>query len=41
MKKLIYTLIAAIALSSCGDQAPSVEDLISQGDLSALRAKKK
>lgn len=41
MKNVIYILIAAIALSSCGDdKVSSVEDLIGQGDLEAIRIKK-
>lgn len=41
MKNLIYILITAVALSSCGDdKILSVDDLISQGDLEAIRIKK-
>ncbi len=41
MKNVIYILIAAFTLSSCGDdKVSSVEDLISQGNLEAIRAKK-
>lgn len=41
MKNLIYVLIAAVALSSCGDaKVVSVEDLIAQGDLEFIRARK-
>lgn len=41
MKNLIYILIAALAVSSCGDaKVSSVEDLIAQGDLEAIRTKK-
>lgn len=41
MKNLIYILIAAFALSSCADdKILSVDDLISQGDLEAIRSKK-
>jgi RND family efflux transporter MFP subunit len=40
MKKLLYILIATITLSACGDKQQSVEDLIAQGDLETLRAKK-
>lgn len=41
MKNLIYILIAAVALSSCGDgKVSSIEDLITQGDLEAIRTKK-
>jgi len=41
MKKLVYTLTAAIVLVACGNNGEtSVSDLISQGDLETLRAKK-
>ncbi len=41
MRKICYILAAAIVLSSCGDKsAVSIEDLIVQGDLEAIRAKK-
>jgi len=41
MKNIIYILIAAIVFSSCGDdKATSVEDLIANGDLKAIRGKK-
>ncbi len=41
MRKICYVLTAAIVLSSCGDKsAASIEDLIAQGDLEAIRAKK-
>jgi len=40
MKKLIYLVTAAFALSACGDEPQSVDDLIAQGNLESLRAKK-
>ena len=41
MKNVIYILIVAFALSSCGDdKVSSIEDLIIQGDLEAIRTKK-
>jgi len=41
MKKIIYILTATIALASCGNgEEKSVSDLITQGDLETLRAKK-
>ena len=41
MKNLIYTLFAAVVLSSCGnDKVASVDDLIAQGNLEAIRSKK-
>lgn len=41
MKKIIYVLTATIILASCGSGGEkSVSDLISQGDLETLRAKK-
>lgn len=41
MKKLIYSLIVAILIAACGsDNKKSVSDLIVQGDLESLRAKK-
>ena len=41
MKKIIYLLTATIILASCGNgQDKSVNDLIAQGDLETLRAKK-
>ena len=41
MKNILYILTAAIALTSCGgDKITSVEDLISKGDLEAIRTKK-
>ena len=41
MKKLIYTLTTAILLAACGNTTEtSVSDLIAQGDLETLRAKK-
>ncbi len=41
MKKIIYLCIATIAISSCGDgKIMSVDDLIAEGNLEALRTKK-
>ncbi|HET8736903.1 MAG TPA: efflux RND transporter periplasmic adaptor subunit [Pricia sp.] len=40
MKKILYILTATVALSACGGKEQSLEDLIAQGDLEALRAKK-
>jgi len=41
MKKIIYTTAVALLLMACGsEQGQSVEDLISQGNLEAIRAKK-
>ncbi len=41
MKKILYTTTVALLLMACGsEQGQSVEDLIAQGDLEALRAKK-
>ncbi|MFS4492986.1 efflux RND transporter periplasmic adaptor subunit [Maribacter sp. 2308TA10-17] len=41
MKKIIYSLIAIVTLASCGNNGEkSVSDLIAQGDLETLRAKK-
>jgi len=41
MKKIVYFFIAIIALSSCGDsKEKSIEALVSDGDLKAIRAKK-
>ncbi len=41
MKKVLYLLTTAIIFSSCGNSsAPSVQDLIAQRDLDAIRAKK-
>ena len=41
MKKIIYLLIATLVLSSCGgNNTASVEDLIAEGNLEAIRAKK-
>jgi len=39
MKKIIYLFITVIALSSCGGEK-TVEEIISTGDLKAIRAKK-
>lgn len=41
MKKIIYTTLAALLLFACGTkEEQSVEDLISQGNLEAIRTKK-
>ncbi|EAR02572.1 efflux RND transporter periplasmic adaptor subunit [Maribacter sp. HTCC2170] len=41
MKKVIYTITATLLLFACGsDQGKSIEDIIAQGDLEAIRAKK-
>ena len=41
MKKIFYTTIAFVVLMACGtEQRKSVEDLITEGDLEALRTKK-
>ncbi len=41
MKNIIYLLTVVILLASCGGNQPqSVDDLIAQGDLESLRAKK-
>ena len=41
MKKLVYTLTTTILLAACGNNTEtSVSDLIAQGDLETLRAKK-
>jgi len=41
MKKILFLLTASIVLASCGDgNQKSIEDLISEGDLKAIRAKK-
>ena len=41
MKKIVYLFIATLVFSSCGsNNAASVEDLITQGNLEAIRAKK-
>lgn len=41
MKNIVYTLIALVALSSCGDDTTtSVTDIIEQGNLEAIRGKK-
>ncbi|MFK5972914.1 MAG: efflux RND transporter periplasmic adaptor subunit [Flavobacteriaceae bacterium] len=41
MKKIVYLLIATLVFYSCGgNNAASVEDLIAQGNLDAIRAKK-
>jgi len=41
MKNVLYILIAVVTISSCGDaKVPSVEDLIAQGDLEVIRARK-
>ena len=40
MKKLVYLISAALTLSACGDGEKSVSDLVAEGNLEALRAKK-
>ena len=41
MKKILYTTLALIALMACGTkQQQSVEDLIAEGNIEAIRAKK-
>ena len=40
MKKLMYFFIAMLVLSSCGDAEQSLDELIAEGNLEALRAKK-
>ena len=40
MKKLVYFLTITLALSACGGGEQSVDDLIAQGNLEAIRAKK-
>jgi len=41
MKKILYTAAAALLLLACGsEQGQSIEDLIAQGNLEAIRAKK-
>lgn len=41
MKNILYILIASTVLASCGGNQPqSVDDLIAQGNLEAIRAKK-
>ena len=41
MKKILYTTTVALLLLACGsEQGQSVEDLITKGDLEAIRAKK-
>jgi RND family efflux transporter MFP subunit len=41
MKKILYTTISLIALMACGTkQQQSVEDLIAEGNIEAIRAKK-
>lgn len=41
MKKILYTITAALLLFACGsEQGKSVEDIIAQGDLESIRAKK-
>ncbi|WP_430907181.1 efflux RND transporter periplasmic adaptor subunit [Maribacter sp. 2-571] len=41
MRKILYALSAVLLLSSCGEQnAVSIEDLIAQGNLEAIRTKK-
>ncbi len=40
MKKYLYVILATVTLYSCGSEEQSVTDLISQGNLDAIRAKK-
>lgn len=41
MKKIIYTIMAALFILACGtDQKQSIEDLVAQGNLEDIRAKK-
>ncbi|NNK76923.1 MAG: efflux RND transporter periplasmic adaptor subunit [Maribacter sp.] len=41
MKKIIYTIMAALFFLACGtDQKQSIEDLVAQGNLEDIRAKK-
>lgn len=40
MKKLIYLLLASLTVISCGEGEQSVSDLVAQGNLEAIRAKK-
>lgn len=40
MKKILYLVTATIILSACGGKEPSVDDLIAEGKLEALREKK-
>ncbi len=40
MKKLLYLITATIVLSACGGKEQSVDDLIAEGKLEALREKK-
>ena len=40
MKKLLYLITSAIILSACGGKEQSVDDLIAEGKLEALREKK-
>ncbi|SHI56518.1 efflux RND transporter periplasmic adaptor subunit [Pseudozobellia thermophila] len=40
MKKILYIAAAILTVSACGSKEQSVESLIAQGDLNALRAKK-
>ncbi|MFX0555844.1 efflux RND transporter periplasmic adaptor subunit [Maribacter sp. CXY002] len=40
MKKYLYVILATVALYSCGSKEQSVTDLITQGNLEAIRAKK-
>ncbi|MGB7393903.1 MAG: biotin/lipoyl-binding protein, partial [Pricia sp.] len=40
MKKLLYLTIVTLAMTACGGEEQSVSDLVAQGDLEALRAKK-
>ncbi|MCF4100311.1 efflux RND transporter periplasmic adaptor subunit [Gillisia sp. M10.2A] len=40
MKKLLYILTISIAVASCGGKNESVEELIEQGDLTAIKERK-
>ncbi|WP_149274100.1 efflux RND transporter periplasmic adaptor subunit [Pareuzebyella sediminis] len=41
MKKLVYILALGLLFYACGDKEESISDLIAQGNLETLRAKKK
>ncbi|WP_276168441.1 efflux RND transporter periplasmic adaptor subunit [Zobellia alginiliquefaciens] len=40
MKKILYLATTALLFSACGEKEASVSDIISQGDLESIRAKK-
>lgn len=40
MKKLIYFTVGSLLISACGGKEQSVDDLVAQGNLESLRAKK-